>query len=320
MLDKLDRPQDCVKDIISCYLSKKGRKGENSKRIKRDRDYLIKEEKKYEEVYNKNKENYTLISHNKCGDKLKYLDTIYRDDLVKKEFQRIIFDNNQNRCAICGRELVEPVIDHVLPKSEFPEYRITPINLVPICNDCNFAKNLEDRRGIHCIYNSYLEEKISSLQSDFQNGYNIIFLANGTFKMQQNIPNQFENMVIESYRLDKRIKYRTQLVINRIINQIEFIFNNSNNMMYVSSNMIGNLLDRINYKNKDLDSVIIQSVIKNKSGFELYVYSKLKAKIPSIKLKYTDIETELNQLKDEYNINPANAHFKRLQSFIKNVE
>lgn len=50
-------------------------------------------------------------------------------------------------CPICETPWgeVEDEIDHVLPKSLFPQYAITPINLICICRDCNSSKN--DRIG-----------------------------------------------------------------------------------------------------------------------------------------------------------------------------
>lgn len=320
MLDKLNCPQDGVKDVISCYLSKKKRTGKNSKLIKKDEKYLIKKEYDYKRRYIRNKKDYKITFPNKkLIKKFDYLSTIYEDDAVKEKFQKVIFDNNQHCCAICGHELVESVIDHVLPKNTFPEYWITPLNLVPICNDCNFAKNIEDKRGIHCVYNSYLED-MDTLREDFKKGYDIIFSTNDTFKIRQNIPDDLEQRVIKSYRLDIRIKYRTPIVINRIINQMEFIIKNSNNEMYISSKMIENLLNRIYYDNKDIDSIIINALIKNKSAFELYIYSKLKVKVSNIKISCIDAKTELQKLKDEYKIDSADNHFKRLQAFIESIE
>jgi hypothetical protein len=43
------------------------------------------------------------------------------------------------RCPLCGRGAVY-TLDHHLPKAHYPDLAITPINLVPACQDCNKNK------------------------------------------------------------------------------------------------------------------------------------------------------------------------------------
>ncbi len=43
------------------------------------------------------------------------------------------------RCPLCGRGVVY-TLDHHLPKAHYPDLAITPINLVPACQDCNKNK------------------------------------------------------------------------------------------------------------------------------------------------------------------------------------
>jgi hypothetical protein len=43
------------------------------------------------------------------------------------------------RCPLCAQRDVG-TLDHYLPKAEFPEFAILPMNLVPCCFDCNHAK------------------------------------------------------------------------------------------------------------------------------------------------------------------------------------
>jgi 5-methylcytosine-specific restriction endonuclease McrA len=44
-----------------------------------------------------------------------------------------------NKCPLCGHRDVS-TLDHYLPKSKFPAFAITPINLVPSCGECNKTK------------------------------------------------------------------------------------------------------------------------------------------------------------------------------------
>jgi hypothetical protein len=43
------------------------------------------------------------------------------------------------RCPLCGRGVVY-TLDHYLPKAHYPDLALTPINLVPACQDCNRSK------------------------------------------------------------------------------------------------------------------------------------------------------------------------------------
>lgn len=44
------------------------------------------------------------------------------------------------RCPFCGHRAVM-TLDHVLAKTRYPTFAVTPNNLVPCCTDCNKAKN-----------------------------------------------------------------------------------------------------------------------------------------------------------------------------------
>ncbi|WP_240805580.1 hypothetical protein [Streptomyces sp. A1547] len=47
--------------------------------------------------------------------------------------------NRQTKCPMCGVGAVRQV-DHHMPKSVYPFLAAVPINLLPICSDCNFEK------------------------------------------------------------------------------------------------------------------------------------------------------------------------------------
>jgi len=48
-----------------------------------------------------------------------------------------------NICPYCGKRHTKTV-DHFLSKSNYPNFSITPINLVPCCSDCNTSKKDKD--------------------------------------------------------------------------------------------------------------------------------------------------------------------------------
>lgn len=56
-------------------------------------------------------------------------------------YDQVFMSAPNNICPYCTINSVK-TIDHYLPKSEYPSYSITPVNLVPSCTDCNFEKKL----------------------------------------------------------------------------------------------------------------------------------------------------------------------------------
>lgn len=47
---------------------------------------------------------------------------------------------HKNKCPYCGIDKPR-TIDHYLPKNDFPEFSVLPINLIPCCGHCNSKKN-----------------------------------------------------------------------------------------------------------------------------------------------------------------------------------
>lgn len=83
------------------------------------------------------------------------VDALKRSDLVKIYEQyfvpngkpaRKIYDSLQNvakeKCPFCGGIGMPHTLDHFLPKHNFPQFSVLPINLVPSCRDCNMGKKL----------------------------------------------------------------------------------------------------------------------------------------------------------------------------------
>ena len=54
----------------------------------------------------------------------------------KQIYDKIKNADDSQICPFCNHRNIV-YIDHFLPKSKYPHYSITPINLVPICHECN---------------------------------------------------------------------------------------------------------------------------------------------------------------------------------------
>jgi hypothetical protein len=72
------------------------------------------------------------------------MEYIYSHGLLMVGGGRQIYDSimglaPNSRCPYCGHRRVRQ-LDHFLPKSKYPAFSVTPLNLVPSCSDCNKDK------------------------------------------------------------------------------------------------------------------------------------------------------------------------------------
>lgn len=88
----------------------------------------------------------------------------YDGKIVKGKIDNIyniLLQNENSTCPICGAHA--DTLDHVLPKTKYTQYAITPINLVPLCGRCNrkkgetiYSKNVGEV-VFHPYFNDYHE-------------------------------------------------------------------------------------------------------------------------------------------------------------------
>ncbi|GAL80014.1 EA31 gene protein [Algibacter lectus] len=64
---------------------------------------------------------------------------------LKKELTTNEFNQRINDCPNCTIEKVAS-LDHYIPKDEFPEFSVNPVNLIPCCSTCN-SKKKENWKG-----------------------------------------------------------------------------------------------------------------------------------------------------------------------------
>lgn len=63
------------------------------------------------------------------------------------------------RCPICGVTFANE-LDHYVPREKFPEFSANPLNIIPLCHDCNHTKlaKWKDTNGFRMIFNAYFDE------------------------------------------------------------------------------------------------------------------------------------------------------------------
>lgn len=72
------------------------------------------------------------------------LTKLYSYYMVKKDPARNIYDeikaSANGKCPFCGGIGQPYTLDHYLPKANYPQFSVLPLNLVPSCRDCNTGK------------------------------------------------------------------------------------------------------------------------------------------------------------------------------------
>lgn len=108
-----------------------------------------------------------------------------------------------NLCPCCLLDIVG-TLDHIIPKTPFPEYSTHPYNLIPCCSTCNSKKN-DDWRidGLRTIINFYVDD-IPNIQflyahPKIMNGklditYSLSFPAEYDNVMRKRIENHFTRL------------------------------------------------------------------------------------------------------------------------------
>ena len=71
---------------------------------------------------------------------------VYEQKFVKKGqpgrkyYEKLRLSAKNNICPLCNQRTVT-TLDHVLPKTLYPSFSVTPFNLIPACADCNKIKD-----------------------------------------------------------------------------------------------------------------------------------------------------------------------------------
>lgn len=146
---------------------------------------------------------------------------------LKKELTTTPRGRISNVCPYCQLEKVS-TLDHILPKTPFPEYSSMPWNLIPCCSTCNSKKDDDwlDENNKRCFINFYIDD-IPPVQYFFAD----VSVVNG------NIDIKFELRFPAGYdpKLQKRIElhYKKLDLLKRyldnsddVITELEFFIRN----------------------------------------------------------------------------------------------
>ncbi|ADV50868.1 hypothetical protein Celal_3613 [Cellulophaga algicola DSM 14237] len=87
---------------------------------------------------------------------------------LKIELTTNEFNQRINNCPNCTIEKVAS-LDHYIPKDEFPEFSVNPINLIPCCSTCNSKKKEKWKDDQNLLFLNLYSDIIPSAQYLFVN-------------------------------------------------------------------------------------------------------------------------------------------------------
>ena len=142
---KITKPSFDVREVYSACISKVANVNLKNQLINIQHIFVA-SELKFETAI-QNNTLYTLPKNDNVGGILtKEIKKIYTYRMVDKEqagrpyYNAILLSAPHGKCPLCSQRIAT-TLDHHLAKSEYPEFVVTPINLLPCCSDCNKIKD-----------------------------------------------------------------------------------------------------------------------------------------------------------------------------------
>ncbi|KAJ84727.1 HNH endonuclease [Enterococcus faecalis] len=210
MFDKREIPSLTIESVInSIKESYTTSKGFSSKLTDKFIEKMIIYEKEY--IY-LNTKFHLLSPVDKVDEVTNDIAVYFYDNKIAKEkigkIYNALLKNNNAICPVCGAHA--DTLDHVLPKTIYTQYCITPINLVPLCSRCNRKKGTiiyKQKKGeviFHPYFNDYHELE----------GLKIDYLIN---KQRNIIPTYyFEQTANKKYIYNFQIVFKLDVVLSAL--------------------------------------------------------------------------------------------------------
>ena len=166
----------------------------------------------------------------------KEMKTVYDYRMLKKEkprkkyYDKILFSAPYGICPLCSVREVD-TLDHYLPKSKYPIYAVTPINLIPSCFKCNKGKSID-------YPNNSEEQTLNPYYDDIENvewiNAEVIQTSPISFRYFVNFPIIWTQVLkdrvlnhFESYHINDLFSSHANQEFRGLKKQLEALFNNN---------------------------------------------------------------------------------------------
>ncbi|SIT13307.1 hypothetical protein SAMN05421786_106130 [Chryseobacterium ureilyticum] len=177
-----------------------------------------------------NNEIYNLTPYGFSGERKDCLINLYQyKSAIIKKLKKKILDSQiitiNATCQYCTLNSVNS-LDHFIPKGDFPEFSVNPLNLFPCCSECNSKKSKYVFNGVESLFlNLYLDKLPSKkyLKADFDFSDDIPLVTFNLYN-PEDIGASLHKTISNHYgRLDllERMRLKSNEVITEIIKPIK---------------------------------------------------------------------------------------------------
>lgn len=160
---KLEKPDIDVKTIIEDCITNL-HKQPTLTHVKASKMTIVAKSAEYDELAEKGKlgtiDSILVVPGGATKDEMVWLyDKKFVSDGGRKHYNKIKAIPKHSKCPFCGVGRVS-TLDHYLPKTKYPTYAVTPVNLVACCAECNKNKtsdvaNAREEEVIHPYYDDF---------------------------------------------------------------------------------------------------------------------------------------------------------------------
>ena len=168
--------------------------------------------------YETNKKELEKVNNSKITDsERKCLLTCYSREgyigrIITEEIYKIQLPQHQHKCPYCYIGSPD-TIDHYIPKKQYPEFAILPINLIPCCSRCNGKKGESWKENGKRLYINYYFDDIPKIkflkaticydQRDVENTTKVKFTLINKSKIEPEVFDIIKNQYNKLELLDK---------------------------------------------------------------------------------------------------------------------
>lgn len=204
MFERKKIPDISVEEVVSFI--KKSYQTDNRGYVSYITENYIIKSVAYEKEYQNAAERFHEIKAVKTVDRVdsKIATFFYTNKIIGNKIGNIssnILINSGGICAVCDSHA--DTLDHVLPKSKYVQYTITPINLVPLCSRCNRVKKDKVTNQNKIIFHPYFHDygDMHGLVIDYKIRKNIYFSP--SYKLGQNANISFKYNFEEVFKFNE---------------------------------------------------------------------------------------------------------------------
>ncbi len=170
----------------------------------------------------------------------KEMKTIYDYRMLQTEnprknyYDKLISAAPYGKCPLCSVREVD-TLDHYLPKSKYPIYSVTPINLIPSCFKCNKGKSIDyptnsEEQTLSPYYDDVENIEWLSAKVLQTNPISFRYFVNPLADIEQILNDRMSNH-FDSYQINELFSSHANEELRGVKKQLETLYNNNPSLL-----------------------------------------------------------------------------------------